>query len=134
MNRQADSQSAASTPSPRLENLFDGGSSSEADSEPELAPPPPPPSQPRFPRPMGVNWPRKAVRSPEADPDPSTPDANVEEAEKPAEGEEEAESQDESSEEEEEQIEDIGSDYAPSVADDDGAKGKVVSCLLARST
>lgn len=66
---------------------------------------------------MGVNWPRKAVRSPTS----SSTGSDLDKAQGAqgtqvfvGVGGEEAESEYESSEEEEEPIEDVGSDYAPS--------------------
>lgn len=105
---------APTTPPARLENIFDAESSPEPSPiyEPTSAPPtssqPPP-----FLRPMGVNWPRKAIHSPEVDSSESeAPDVNVSKTDGVGAEELKSDGSYETSEEEEEQVEE--SDYAPS--------------------
>lgn len=86
---------------------------------------------------MGVNWPRKAVRSPgaasaETGRGPASVVKNAGSAGSDGEGEEDASSEYETSEEEEEPIEDVGSDYAPSDGEAGVSKSGEVSSVFRR--
>lgn len=80
---------------------------------------------------MGVNWPRKAVRSPTSSSHESEPEqaegVRGTESHDGCEGDEEAESEYESSEEEEEPIEDVRSDYSPPDSGEGAAERREVS-------